>query len=161
MTSRRHLLFNLALIIIPWLSIIFIGKRTIKRYLLASVLITVFEMINHIYGYHRKWWKFYDKPKSFIRDELPFDIGPYIPISMWILKMTYGNIKMFAILNAIVNAFFAFLFIPFLKKVKIVRLNRINHFQFFIILHYKAYILYAIQYLIEKKRYHGPALNNN
>lgn len=152
MTSRRHLLFNITIIIIPWVSLMFVGKSNIKRFSLASAFIAVFEMLNHIYGRKKKWWEFYDKPKSFIRDELPFDIGPYIPLSMWILRHSYGNFKKFVLLNALINGLFAFLFNPFLKKIKIARLNRLNHFQFFLYLHYKAYVLYAVQYLFEKVR---------
>jgi hypothetical protein len=153
MASRRHVFFNLAIIVIPWVSVIFIGKRHIKRFSLASLFITIFEILNHIYGHNRKWWKFYDKPKSFIRDELPFDIGPYLPLSMWILKFTYGNFKKFVLLNAVANGLFSFLFLPFIKKIKIVRLNRLNYFQFFLYIHYKAYILYGVQFLFEKVRF--------
>jgi hypothetical protein len=156
MASKRHKVFNLFLILIPWFSLLFIGKRNIKRYSLAGVFIVIFEIINHLYGHKRKWWKFYDKPKSFIRDELPFDIGPYMPLSLWILKFSYGNFKKFVLLNVFANGFFAFLFIPVLKKFKIVRLNRLNYFQFFIYIHYKAYILYGLQYFFEKvKGYNG------
>lgn len=156
MASKRHKVFNLSIILIPWLSLLFIGKRSIKRYSLVGVFIVIFEIINHLYGHKRKWWKFYDKPKSFIRDELPFDIGPYMPLSMWILKFSFGNFKKFVLLNVFSNGLFAFLFIPVLKKLKIVRLNRLNYFQFFIYIHYKAYILYGVQYLFEKvKGYNG------
>ncbi|MDT8862111.1 hypothetical protein N0O92_18020 [Alkalihalobacillus sp. MEB130] len=151
MARRRHVLFNFFLILIPWLSILFIGKQSVKRYSVASLIVGIFETINHVYGHKRKFWEFYDKPKSFIRDELPFDIGPYMPLSMWILKFSYGNFKKFVGINVIANAFFAFLFMPFLKKIKIIRLRRLNYVQFFFYIHYKAYILYAVQYLLEKK----------
>ncbi|MFA9556686.1 hypothetical protein ACERII_05215 [Evansella sp. AB-rgal1] len=155
MASRRHILFNLIIIIVPWLSLLYLGKHNIKRYYLASFIIGIFEIINHLYGHQRKWWTFYDKPKSFIRDELPFDIGPYMPISMWILKYSYGNFKKFVFINALFNGVFAFLFMPLLKKIKIVRLRRINYFQFFLYIHYKAYFLYGVQYLFEKGRFSG------
>ncbi len=150
MTSKRHKVFNLSIILIPWLSMLFLGKRSIKRYSVSSGLIGIFEILNRLYGHKRNWWKFYDKPKTFIRDELPFDVGPYVPLSMWILKFSYGNFKKFVLLNVFVNTIFAFLFMPLLKKIKIVRLHRLNYFQFFIYIHYKAYILYGIQYLFEK-----------
>ncbi|MEH7883663.1 hypothetical protein V7654_04985 [Bacillus sp. JJ1609] len=152
MTSRRHFLFNLAITMIPWLSLLFIGKRIIKRYSFAGVFIVIFEIINHLYGHKRKWWKFYDKRKSFIKDELPFSVGPYMPLSMWLLKLSYGNFKKFVLLNVIADGLFAFLFIDVLKRLKIISLNRLNHFQFFLYLHYKAYLLYGVQYLIEKFR---------
>lgn len=150
MASRRHKIFNLLLISIPWLSVLFIGKRSFMRYSVSSVLIGIFEIISHFHGRKEKYWTFFDKPKKFIKDELPFDIGPYVPISMWILKFTYGNFKKFVLVNVLFNGFFAFLFMPYLKKIKIIRLNRLNYFQFFIYIHYKAYILYGVQYLLEK-----------
>lgn len=150
MATKRHKVFNVLIILIPWLSLIFIGKRSFKRYSFASVFIGIFEIINHLYGHKRKWWKFYDKPQLFIRDELPFDIGPYLPMSMWFLKFSYGNFKKFVLINAIANGVFAFGIIPMLKVFKIVRLKRLNYFQFFIYIHYKAYILYGVQYLFEK-----------
>ncbi|MCM3409852.1 hypothetical protein ACEWK1_20825 [Metabacillus sp. YM-086] len=152
MASKRHKILNLFLILLPWFSVVFIGKSSVKRYSLAAVFIAIFEIINHLYGRKRKWWEFYDKPKSFIRDELPFDIGPYFPMSLWFLKFSYGNFKKFVLINAIANGLFAFLFIPFLKKIKIVRLKRLNYFQFFIYIHYKAYLLYGIQQLIERSK---------
>ncbi|PLS03317.1 hypothetical protein [Neobacillus cucumis] len=153
MTSKRHKVFNIFLILLPWLSLLFIGKRSIKRYSLASVFIAIFEIMNHLYGHKRKWWEFYDKPRSFIRDELPFDIGPYLPMSLWFLKLSYGNFKKFVLINAIANGVFAFGIMPILKAFKIIRLNRLNYFQFFIYIHYKAYILYGIQYLLEKLKF--------
>ncbi|WP_160724776.1 hypothetical protein [Bacillus sp. USDA818B3_A] len=152
--TKRHFVFNLSIIILPWLTLLFIGKRSFKRYSLAGVFIVIFEIINHLYGHKRKWWKFYDKRRSFMRDELPFSVGPYMPLSMWFLKFSFGNFKKFALLNVIFDGLFAFLFIDVLNKLKIIGLGRINHIQFFIYLHYKAYLLYGFQYLIEKmKRY--------
>ncbi|HYK73150.1 MAG TPA: hypothetical protein VEV44_08515 [Pseudoneobacillus sp.] len=152
MVSKRHKLFNLTIIMIPWLSLLLIGKHNMKRYSLAGVFIVIFEIINHMYGHKKKWWKFYDKPKSFLKDELPFSVGPYMPLSMWILKFSFGNFKKFVLLNGLADGLFAFIFMDVLKKFKIIRLNRLNHFQFFIYLHYKAYLLYGVQYLFEKIR---------
>lgn len=152
MVMKRHLVFNFLIIAVPWLSLLLIGKRDFKRYSLAGVFIIFFEIINHMYGHKRKWWKFYDKKKSFIKDELPFSVGPYMPLSMWLLKLSFGNFKKFILLNAIADGLFAFYFIDILKKWKIIRLNRLNHFQFFNYLHYKAYLLYGVQFLYERMK---------
>lgn len=151
MISKRHLTFNVALILLPWLSVLFLGKSNIKRYSLSGFVVVIFEMLNQMIGQKRKWWMFYDKPKSFIKDVLPFSIGPYMPISMWILKLSYGNIKKFLLLNAIGDGFFAFPGIQILKKIKIANLHRLNGFQFFLYLFYKAFLLYGVQYLVENK----------
>jgi hypothetical protein len=159
MATKRHIVFNLSILIFPWLSLRFLSKRNLKRYSFSCVLIVIIEILNHLYGRRRKWWKFYEKRKSFLRDELPFDIGLYLPLTMWILKLTYGNFKHFIILNGIVNGIFAFFVMDILKKTKIVRLNRLNRIQFFIYLHYKAYILYGVQNLVEKILNHKSVTN--
>jgi hypothetical protein len=150
--SKRHFLFNVIIVAVPWLSLLFIGRRSFKRFSFAGIFIIVFEIFNHLYGHKRKWWKFYNKRKSFMRDELPFSIGPYMPLSMWLLKLSYGNFGKFIMLNAIADAIFAFFFIDVLKRLKIIGLNNLSHIQFFFYLHYKAYILYGVQYLFEKMR---------
>lgn len=152
MISKRHFMFNVIIIAVPWLSLLFLGKRSLKRYSLAGIFIIVFEIINHMYGHKRKWWKFYNKRQSFLRDELPFSIGQYMPLSLWMLKFSYGNFRRFITLNAIADALFSFWFIDVLKKLKIARLNRLSHFQFFLYIHYKAYLLYGTQFLVEKAR---------
>lgn len=150
MITKRHLVFNLMIILLPWLSLLFIGKRSLKRFSFSGIFIIIFEIMNHLYGHKRKWWKFYDKQKSFVRDELAFSVGPYMPLSLWLLKLSYGNFKKFVLLNVIADGLFSFFIIDVLKRMKIIRLNRLNHFQFFIYIHYKAYLLYGFQYLLEK-----------
>ncbi|MGG3680330.1 MULTISPECIES: hypothetical protein, partial [Heyndrickxia] len=140
MMIKKHLLLNLAIVFIPWLSLLFLGKRNLKRYALASAFIDVFEISNQLLGHMWKWWKFYDKKVLFLRDELPFSMGPYMPLSMWILKYSYGNFKKFVLMNIVADGFFAFLFIEVLKKLRIASLNRLSPVNFFIYLHYKAYL---------------------
>jgi hypothetical protein len=150
--TRRHKIFNVLIILIPWLSLLFLGKRDVKRYSFSGVFIVIFEIINHLYGHKRNWWKFYDKGKSFLRDELPFSVGPYMPISMWLLKLSDGNFKKFVLQNVIVDGIFAFIFMDVLKKLKIISLGRLTRVQFFFYLNYKAYLLYGVQYLSDKVR---------
>ncbi|WP_335872270.1 hypothetical protein [Bacillus sp. 2205SS5-2] len=152
MKSKRHFVFNFSLISLSWISLLFIGKQNFKRYSISGVFIIIFEFINHLFAQNRKWWVFYDKPKSFLKEELPFSMGPAMPLSMWILKFSFGNFKKFVLLNVLADGLFAFFFIDVLKKLKIARLERINHLQFFLYLHYKAYLLYGVQWLVEKRK---------
>ncbi|MCI1576482.1 MAG: hypothetical protein LKH78_12420 [Weizmannia coagulans] len=108
--------------------------------------------MNQLLGHMRKWWKFYEKKVSFLKGELPFSMGPFMPLSMWILKNSYGNFKKFILLNMVADGFFAFPFIELLKRLRIVTLHRLSHIQFFVYLHYKAYLLYGVQWLYEKWR---------
>ncbi|AST91294.1 MULTISPECIES: hypothetical protein [Sutcliffiella] len=160
MISKRHLFFNMIIVIFPWLTLLFIGKSNFKRYSVAGVFIIVFEIFNHLYGNKKKWWKFYDKKDSFLKDELPFSIGPYAPFSMWLLKYSYGSFKKFLLLNVLADGIFAFIMMDIMKKFKIIRLNRLSRIQFFFYIHYKAYLLYGVQYLYEKWRSRGRRIES-
>lgn len=152
MLEKRHNVFNFALIVLSWLSVLFLSKRDIKRFFPASLVILIMELITAKIGQRRKWWVFYEKPDSFVKNELPFSVGPYLPGAMWILKLTYGNFLRFLLLNAFVNALFAFPGIKFLQKAKIAQMARFNGFQFFRYLFIKAPILYGLQAFFEKNK---------
>ena len=46
MSLKNQWLMNIAMVLLSWLSLFFIGKRNIKRFLPASVLICFLEAIN-------------------------------------------------------------------------------------------------------------------
>lgn len=152
MPIRIQRFIDVAMILLSWLTIPFMGWRNISRYFPASMLIFLLTCIDANIGKQRRWWSFYNKPQSFFRDELPFIAGPFLVGSMWILKWTYGNFKRFIFLNAIIDAFFAFLFSTFSRKIKYYRLFQLNGLQFFIFVFYKAFLLYWFQYLFENKK---------
>jgi hypothetical protein len=145
------MIYNAVIIVFPWLSLLLLGKRNSKRFFPAAFGTVIYEIIHQMIGNKRKYWIFYDKRSSFLSNELPFSIGPYVPLSMWILKMSYGNFKKFLLLNVISDGFFAVPLIQFLKKTKIANLHQLNAFQFFLYLFHKAFLLYGLQYLAENK----------
>ncbi|MFJ5762869.1 hypothetical protein ACIQAA_27880 [Neobacillus sp. NPDC093182] len=151
MPIKIQRLVKLAMVILSWLTLPFLGLNNTKKFFSASLLIVFFEMINVLIGKRRKWWVFYKKPNSYLFNEFPFNIGPFLVGSMWILKWTYGNFKHFILLNATVDAFFAFILVRLLEKLKVAKLVRLNYFQFFLYIFYKAPLLYGIQYIIENK----------
>lgn len=100
----------------------------------------------------RRWWVFYNKPNSYKFNEFPFNLGPFIFISLWTLKLAYGNFKKYLLINAIVNALFAFPFSSLAKNIKYYSLVRFNHAQFFMYFFVKAPLLYFLQYYFENRK---------
>jgi hypothetical protein len=151
MTIKIQRLVNVAMVLLSWLTLPLLGSRNIKRFLPASILILFIEMLHAGYGKKQRWWVFYNKPKSYLFGELPYQIGPFLVISMWLLKWTYGNFKRFILLNAITNAIFAYPISDFARKFRYYTLVRFNNFQFFLYFFSKAFLLYGFQYLFESK----------
>jgi hypothetical protein len=152
MSLKNQWLLNISMVVFSWLSLCFYGWRNIKRFLPATLLVLCLEAFNVQIGKKRKWWVFYNKPKSYISGELPFSIGPFFAFSMWVLKWSYGNFKQFLLLNAGFHVFFTFILISLMKKLKVIKLVNLNKFQFFLYFFYKAVFLYGFQYMIDNKK---------
>jgi hypothetical protein len=152
MSIKIQRVLNVGMVLLAWLMLPCLGKQNIKRFLPAALLITVIEGISANIGKRRRWWVTYNKPNSYLFSEFPFNIGPFLVGSMWILKWTYGRFIPFILLNAAVNAFFAFPFTIFARKVRYYTLVRFNHLQFFIYFFSKAFLFYWIQSLFEKNK---------
>lgn len=71
-------------------------------------------------------------------------------MSLWLMKWSYGKFIKFMLLNAIGNAFFAYPFAIFARKIKYFTLVRLNHLQFFFYFFLKAFLFYVLQYFFEK-----------
>lgn len=152
MSWKNQRRINVSMVSLSWLSMLFFGKSNIKRFLPASIFITLIESINVQIGKKRKWWVFYNRPNSFISGEFPFNIGPFLIGSMWILRWTYGNFTRFIMLNAMVDGAFVLIMSILLKRIKIFTLVRLNEIQFFLYFFLKAFLLYGFQFLFEYGR---------
>lgn len=152
MTKRGQRLLNVAMILISWLTVPFVGWRSLKTVFPASLIMFLLAATDAYFGKQRKWWEFYNKPQSFLRDELPFHFGPFFVTSIWVLKYNYGNFKKFLTINGIIHWFFAYPCTVLFDKLGIFKLVRLKRFQFFLYFFYKATLLYVIQYFMEKRK---------
>ena len=150
MTIKLQRLINVSMVILSWLTIPLLGPRNIKRFLPASILILLVELLHARCGKKQRWWVFYNKPKSFLFGEFPFEIGPFLVLSLWVLKWTYGNFKWFILLNGIIQAIFAYPITYYARKYRHYTLVRFNNLQFFLYFFFKAFLLYGFQSLFEK-----------
>jgi hypothetical protein len=82
----------LAMLILPWLSLIFINKYSLKRFMpvaiLASLLVTIIFELGYVYS----WWKVqaelvpWDKITS-----VPLVYGVFLVGTIWIFRFTFGR----------------------------------------------------------------------
>ncbi|WP_286228444.1 hypothetical protein [Neobacillus mesonae] len=150
MSIKVQRILNIAMVLISLSTVPLMGLQNIKRFLPVSILIGVIEVMNALIGNKRKWWVFYNKPNSYLFNEFPFNIGVFLVISLWLMKWSYGNFIKFILFNAIGNAFFAYPFAKFARKIKYFTLVRMNHLQFFFYFFSKVFFFYGFQYLFEK-----------
>ncbi|MGJ9381582.1 hypothetical protein [Salipaludibacillus sp. CF4.18] len=149
MKNRKRLLG--LMVLLSWITIPFIGSKSIRRFIPASLLVSLVLMIEGYIAKKRKWWSFQTKINPNVNGELPFIVGPFLAASLWILKYTYGKFTQYTLLNAVFNLIFAYPGTWLLKKLKISSLERLKPFSFFLLMYKNAFIMYGFQKLLEKK----------
>lgn len=135
------------MLIIPWLSLLFINKHSLKRYMpvgiLAALLVTmVFEM-----GYVFDWWTVKEKlvPWGEITS-LPLTYGVFLIGTIWIFHFTFEkSIWVYFFTNVIVDASYAFALLKVLIFIGIYKLENMRHLGIFFLMIIIAVIIYVYQ----------------
>lgn len=140
-------LFYIALLILPWLTVPFLGQNSLKKYLPASIFMCTFTKALQLFGEKKKLWRFY-KGIPPLNSANFFNFGPYVVMSLWILKFTFGKFPLYIISNTILQFCFIYLGgLKFLKHYKIASLYGITKFQYLAIDFCRALALYGFQYI--------------
>jgi hypothetical protein len=124
------------------------GKNTLKKYLPATIFIKVVTIALDIYGEKKKWWKFHRGIPPFNSMNF-FDFGPYFVTTLWILKLTYGKLRLFLITNFFLHILFISKGIKYAKKYKIFSFINLSKFQYLVIDFLRAILLYTFQYIVD------------
>lgn len=107
--SNQFLLWGTLLI--PWLTLFFMPKEDIKRYMSVGFLSTILCIIVTETGIRYGWW-------AILETTYPLAVIPtytygFFPIApMWLLKYTYGRFGVYLAVDTILNIVFAFIVLP-------------------------------------------------
>ncbi|APH05704.1 hypothetical protein [Bacillus weihaiensis] len=148
--NRKFLLF--LLMIIPWLTIPLLGKKSFIRFLPASIFITTVVKLEDMLAEKRRWWWFYEKIHPKIGGNTPFIVGPFFIGSMWILKFTYGKFYIYLLINTILDSLFTYVLTNSLQRLGIASLVRLTRVQLSGLFFIKSLLLYGFQYMQERQR---------
>jgi hypothetical protein len=98
-------------LIVPWLSLIFMKKEDIKRFMPAGLLAVFLSLIVSDIGVKNGWWYFRETTYPFaLLSSYSYGLFPIIP--MWILTYTYERFWQYVAVEAIFNIIFAFVALP-------------------------------------------------
>jgi hypothetical protein len=140
----------LLMAVLPWLSIPLLKKSELKRFLPGAIFMALYVMAEGSLAEKRKWWWFPFKVRPNVLGEIPLIIGPFFVGSLWILKYTFGKFNLYLLVNIIIDSFFTYLGLTWLKKIGYVSLVRINKFQLSLIFLFKTFFMYGFQLMYEK-----------
>ncbi|MFY4777350.1 hypothetical protein [Metabacillus sp. RGM 3146] len=143
---KNSKLFLLAILILPWLTVPFLGRKALKKYLPAAIFMATFTKAIDLYGEKKKWWRFY-KGIGPLNSMNFFNFGPYIVTSLWVLKFTCGKYPLYLIFNTILHILFTFKGLKYLKRFKIFSLVKLTKIQYLFINFIRGLLLYCFQYI--------------
>lgn len=146
--------------ILSWLTVYFIPKRTVKRYLPASTMSALLVMTTVFIGTHFNAWEVKGGTKTRIYNILSVILGPFAVGTLWIFHLTFGKFWLYSLTNLIQNLIYAFPILNFLDKInfiKYVKFTRIHHL---IASMSFAFIIYGFQSFLEKPVSTGLQLFN-
>jgi hypothetical protein len=149
-----------ALLILPWLSVPFLGRNSFKKYLPAAIFMGTVVTAFDLFGEKKKWWRFY-KGVPYLKSMNLFNWGPYFVSSLWMLKITYGKFPLYIISNTIMHICFIYLGgLKFLNDFKIGSLVKLTKPQYLVIQFLRALMLYVFQ-LINNFSHKKDRLSDN
>jgi len=147
---RYSKLLLVLMMILPWFAVPLLGKGAFKRFLPASLLMSLIVRIVNYIAKKRKWWWWYETLRPKISGVIPFMLGPFLVGSLWILKWTYGNFFRYMMLNLIVDSAFTYGLVYYLKKLGIASLVRMKKIELMYVFTIEALLLYGFQFVKEK-----------
>lgn len=147
MKSSRLIL--IIIFVLSWLTLPLLGREAFKKYLPSAIFMCILTKVLDEYGKRKKWWRFYKGIPPLNSMDI-FNIGPYFITSLWVLKLTYGKLRIFLISNTLLHIVFIFGGLKYMKRFKILSLVKLTKVQYLVIDFIRAVILYAFQYNKEK-----------
>lgn len=147
---KNRKLLLLSLLIIPWLTIPFIGRDALKKYLPSTIFLCTFTEVLDRLGEERRWWRFFKGIPPFNSMNF-FNWGPYFVASMWMLRTTYGRFPLYLIANLILQMAFTFLGgVKLADQFRVFRFIRLSKMNYIILNMFRATLLYIFQYINDK-----------
>ena len=142
---NRNKLLLLTVMFLPWLTVPFLGKKTIKRFSLSAMFICLVVTGESVLANKRRWWRVFERINPNVMGEIPFIAGPFFIGSIWILKLTYGNFLRYFSVNFIVDTLFVYPVIWLQERMGIASLIRLKHYQMLLLFLFKAVLMYGFQ----------------
>ncbi|MGM7723667.1 hypothetical protein [Metabacillus sp. Hm71] len=141
--------FSLATLILPWLTVPFMGKRNFFRFLPVASFINLFLSVFSLICTKKKWWKT-NNPISPGPIDFTYILGPYFVATLWIFRLTYGNFPKYLITNMVLDLINAYP-MPYIgHKFGVVKFIKMTHTAWYFINVSLAIIIYGFQYVVEQ-----------
>lgn len=131
-------------IVIPWLTLFFLKREAIKRYMPVALFGALVTTITGELGLALNWWSIDDTIFPFYHI-IPYTYGAFPVGIIWIFTFTYKRFWLFMLTNAALDFVLTFPMQSFTTQRGIAELVNMNNTQTFLIAIINAVVLYGYQ----------------
>ncbi|WP_245867927.1 hypothetical protein SPSIL_009940 [Sporomusa silvacetica DSM 10669] len=103
------------MLILPWITLFFMKKEDIKRFMPVGLLTAVTSAIIVESGITLRLWETQETIYP-LNQMMPYVYGLSPVLSMWIMKYTYGRFVIYMVTNIILDIGFSYIFLPSLDN---------------------------------------------
>jgi len=139
--SNQFILWSMLLL--PWLTLFFMRKGDIKRFMPAALFTSLTSMLVVEVGITLNLWVIQET--AYPLRSLSYHLGLSPVLIIWLLYATYGRFWWYLVLNVIQNFGFTYLLISFLSNRGIEQLIGISPFQTTIVASIHGILIYGYQ----------------
>lgn len=140
--SNQTLLW--ASFVFSWLSVLFLKKAELKRYMPVALFGGLVATIVIEMGITLNWWATQETVFPFVNMPI-FNYGSFLVGIIWIFKFTYKRFWLFLATNAVIDFILTGPLDSWLVNRGVLELYDITHFQLFLMAIGNAIILYSYQ----------------
>lgn len=140
-------------LIVSWLSIVFLPKKTIREFLPVSIFASILVIGICSLAVPYKWWVVEGGWKDKIINDLSFIFGPFFVGTLWIFHFYFGNFKRYFLLNLLMDSMFSFVLTYIFQKLKLFKLVNFKPKHIFISFISFSLIIYGYQMILKRSNY--------
>lgn len=132
------------LLILPWLTLFFMKKESIKRFMPVTIFSMLIMSIVFQIAYTYKWWVIYQYvvPWGYLVD-VSFAYGIFAVGTLWIFRLTSHRFRLYVLTNLVMDALFAFVVFPLLRILHVATVKNIEYWQYFLVIFGLSFLLYG------------------
>ncbi|WP_121661969.1 hypothetical protein [Metabacillus litoralis] len=141
---------SLCMLILPWVSVPLLGKKSFVRYLPPATFASLSMIILSLIANRNNWWK--NRNPLFPKTPIDFTyiLGAHFVTTLWVFTLTFGSFPLYLITNIILDCINAFPFAGLWKRLGFFKFKRMSPSIYWLITVLLAIFLYFYQHTLEK-----------
>jgi hypothetical protein len=143
-------LIRIGLVLISGLSLIFLPKKSLFKYLPVTAFTSVLVLSVCALSIPYKFWVVKGNKTTLILTDLAYVFGSFFAGTLWIFHLTYGKFKRFLGLNLLMDFLLAYPLNYVFQKLKVYKLVNWKSKHIFLTYFSFSFIIYGFQFLLEK-----------